>query len=66
MKKKTETESSKYYIRKGFYKNGKRRIVILDKNIGKSKALPKPEKMWEILATLKIPKNNKENKSKNS
>lgn len=46
-----------YYI-KGKYTDGRNRIVIKNKN--QTKALPKPEKLWKILDTLKNEKKTKE------
>lgn len=47
-----------FYRDKGKYKDGRRRVVI-ERRIGrdiKSKALPKPEILWDILDTLKLNK----------
>lgn len=49
---KNKTTPKIYYIRKGIFKDGRRRIVILNKGNGKSKALPKPEKLLEILEAV--------------
>jgi hypothetical protein len=47
-----------YFRVKGKYQDGRKRLVIewLENGSKKSKALPKPEKLLEILDTLYCPK----------
>ncbi len=64
---KNKTAPNVYYIRKGKYKDGRRRIVIVDNDTGKSKALPKPECLWDILEAVDnfgYQKNSKSSKRK--
>ncbi len=39
----------KFYRFKGRYKDGRKRVEILDKDAKKSKTLPRPEELWVLL-----------------